>query len=308
VIARAPGKLVLSGAYSVLEGAPAIVAAVDRYVTADGVRAADLVTDEVRAAIEAGVIDRAPWFDASPLREGAADGTSRKLGLGSSAAILVASMAAVMGEREGDEAALRAAIFGLALAAHRAAQGGGSGVDVAASVFGGVLVAEITSGGGLDVRAHALPAGVVVEVYASPVASSTRALLARVRALAEADPARHRACLGAAGEGARAAVAARTVAALVRAVAAQTDALGALGEAAGAPIVTAEVAALREAAEREAGTFAPSGAGGGDIAFFVGAGATSEAFRKRAEGLGLQRIELATGAAGVAVRGLAALA
>ncbi len=33
--ARAPGKVVLSGAYSVLRGAPAIVTAVDRYVEAD---------------------------------------------------------------------------------------------------------------------------------------------------------------------------------------------------------------------------------------------------------------------------------
>jgi phosphomevalonate kinase len=301
VIARAPGKLVLSGAYSVLEGAPAIVAAVDRYVTADGGRPADLVTDEVRAAIEAGVIERAPWFDASPLRERAADGTTRKLGLGSSAAILVASMAAVIGDRFGDEGALREALFGSALAAHRAAQGGGSGVDVAASVLGGVIVAELGPEGGLAVRLHALPPGTTVEVYASPVASSTRALLARVRALAEADPARHRALLAAAGEGARAAVAACTVEALVRAVAAQTDALGALGEAAGAPIVTPEVAALRGAAEGEGGTFAPSGAGGGDIAFFVGAGATSEAFRRRAEARGLQRIELVIAATGVSV-------
>ncbi len=301
MIARAPGKLVLSGAYSVLEGAPAIVAAVDRCVTADASRPASLVTDEVRAAIDRGDIDRAPWFDASPLRERAADGTSRKLGLGSSAAILVASMAAVIGDRARDPAALRAAIFGPALAAHRAAQAGGSGVDVAASVFGGVLVATLSPGGELDVRPHVLPAGVVVEVYASPVASSTRDLLARVRAFAEADPARHRALLDAAGAGARAAVAARDVAALVRSVAAQTDALGALGEAAGAPIVTAEVAALREAAATEGGTFAPSGAGGGDIAFFLGAKATSEAFRGRAEALGLSRIDLAVGAEGVSV-------
>jgi phosphomevalonate kinase len=301
VIARAPGKLVLSGAYSVLEGAPAIVAAVDRYVTADGSRPADFVTDEVRVAIDMGALDRAPWFDASPLRDRAADGTSRKLGLGSSAAILVASMAAVIGDVLGDVDALRAAVFAPALDVHRAAQGGGSGVDVAASVLGGVLVVKTTPDGWLQPRHHALPVGAVVEVWASPVAASTRALLAKVRALAEADPARHRACLGAAGEGARAAVKARTIEALVAAVAAQTDALGALGEAAGAPIVTAEVAALREVAEAEGGTFAPSGAGGGDIAFFVGAGATSEAFRTRAEALRMSRIDLAIGAVGVSL-------
>ena len=59
--ARAPGKLVLSGAYAVLEGAPALVAAVDRYVVADTARAAELVTPEVRAAIGDAA---APWFDA----------------------------------------------------------------------------------------------------------------------------------------------------------------------------------------------------------------------------------------------------
>ena len=89
--ARAPGKLVLSGAYAVLEGAPAIVTAVDRYVTADPARRAELVTPEVSVALGA---EHAPWFDASELRE---DG--EKLGLGSSAAIVVASLATrVLGE------------------------------------------------------------------------------------------------------------------------------------------------------------------------------------------------------------------
>ncbi|MFT3772189.1 MAG: hypothetical protein QM820_42850 [Minicystis sp.] len=298
MIGRAPGKLVLSGAYSVLEGAPCLVAAVDRYVVADGARAADFVCDEVQAAVALGGVDRAVWFDASALREAGADGTSRKLGLGSSAAILAASMAAVMGERFADDEAMRAAMFPIALAAHRKAQGGGSGVDVAASVFGGVLLARLAEDGALSATAHALPAGTVIEVYASPVSASTRDLLKRVRALREADPAHHRACLDAAGAGARAAVAARTVAELVRAVAAQTDALGALGEAAGAGIVTPEVAALRAEAEAIGGTFAPSGAGGGDIAFFVGDAAPPAAFADRAAALGLARIALAVGAPG----------
>jgi hypothetical protein len=76
--ACAPGKLVLSGAYSVLEGAPAIVSAVDRYACCNSARPASLVTDEVRAALPSG---NAPEFDAAALR---ADG--RKLGLGSSRA------------------------------------------------------------------------------------------------------------------------------------------------------------------------------------------------------------------------------
>jgi phosphomevalonate kinase len=298
VIARAPGKLVLSGAYAVLEGAPCLVAAVDRYVVADASRPASLVTDEVRAAIEAGALTAAPWFDASALRETAPDGASRKLGLGSSAAILVASLVASLAERFGDERALREEICSIALAAHRKAQGGGSGVDVAASAFGGVLRADLGPNGALAVVPHALPAGTVVEVFASPVSAVTRDLLARVRSLAAREPARHRACLDAAGTGARAAVAARTVDALVRAVSAQTDALAALGQAAGAPIVTTEVSSLRALAAAEGGTFAPSGAGGGDIAMFVGGGPSSASFRGAAEARGLARIELAVGAEG----------
>jgi len=298
VIARAPGKLVLSGAYSVLEGAPAIVAAVDRYAVADGARAADFVADEVRAAVALGFMDRPVWFDASALREPVPGGQSRKLGLGSSAAILAASLAAARGDRFADEAALREAIFPQALVAHRKAQGGGSGVDVAASVYGGVLRVVLAAGGALEVSPAPLPAGTVVEVYASPVSASTRDLLGRVRALGERDPARHRACLDAAGEGARRAAAAGSIAALVSAVRAQTDALGALGEASGAPIVTPEVAALRAPAEALGGTFAPSGAGGGDIAFFLGSAPTPEAFRALAVAHGLARVALTVGAAG----------
>ena len=61
--ARAPGKVVISGAYAVLSGAPAISSAVSRYVIADTARPAELLTDEVRAALSAD--ESAPWFDAS---------------------------------------------------------------------------------------------------------------------------------------------------------------------------------------------------------------------------------------------------
>ena len=60
--ARAPGKLVLSGAYAVLSGAPAIVTAVSRYVIADTSQLAELVTDEVAAALAPGQV--ASWVSA----------------------------------------------------------------------------------------------------------------------------------------------------------------------------------------------------------------------------------------------------
>jgi phosphomevalonate kinase len=306
VKARSPGKIVLSGAYSVLEGAPALVAAVDRYVVADSTRAAVLVTDEVRTAIDAGVLPRAPWFDASALRERNADGSSRKLGLGSSAAILAACLAAVLGERCGnDVGGLRETIFPMALAAHRKAQGGGSGVDVAASVFGGILRVRRTpdSAGGLRAAPHGLPDGTVVEVFGSRVAAVTRDLLRRVSAFAEADRVQCSRLLRTAGEGAEAAAVAGSTEQLLYALAVQVDALTELGDAAGAPIVTPEVRTLRkDAAEEEAAAiFMPSGAGGGDIALWVGSAPSSVRFRERAARQGLSPVALALGAPGTTV-------
>ena len=158
MIARAPGKVVLSGAYAVLHGAPAIVTAVSRYVTANTSRPAAFVTPEVCAALGD---HPAPWFDAGPLREG-----DRKLGLGSSAAIVVASLGALHGAREPgiEVGALRRAVFEPALRAHAAAQGGGSGVDVATSVHGGTLSARRTEAG-LSVAPLAWPAGLHLEVW-----------------------------------------------------------------------------------------------------------------------------------------------
>jgi phosphomevalonate kinase len=291
--ARAPGKIVVSGAYSVLEGAPAIVAAVDRYATADAGSEASFVTEEVRAAITAGVIPRACAFDASPLRS--ADG-SRKLGLGSSAAILVATLAAMKGPPP--DPAARAWLFEAALSAHRAAQQGGSGVDVAASFHGGTLVCELAKDR-LVTRPHALPEGARVTILASRVSASTPELRGRVRAFRESDPSRYRALLGRAGAGARDAVAATTTEGLRAALAAQRDALAELGQRASAPILTPEVAELARVAEPLGFFVGPAGAGGGDVAIAVGAGALPPALEAAAAAAGLDLVDAHLGANGV---------
>lgn len=270
--ARAPGKVVLSGAYSVLHGAPAIVTAVARYVTADSSRPAEFVTPEVQAALRAG--ERAPSFDASKLRE-----AGRKLGLGSSAAILVASLYAL--ERDAapasSDAQLRRRVFPRALAAHRAAQGGGSGVDVAASCHGGTLSYALT-GSAPHIEVLALPAGLVVEIWCCPESSSTRQLIGAVNALAERD--RLMSAQAAAAERALAAAAAGDARSLITALSAQHRALVELGRAAGVPIVTGELRELQPAAEAEEGTLIPAGAGGGDIALFVGPRPSTPALRE----------------------------
>lgn len=306
MIARAPGKLVLSGAYSVLEGAPSLVAAVDRYAVADASRPADFVTAEVRASIAAGhlghlghpvTLVEAPWFDASALRASdPSGGPSRKLGLGSSAAILVASLAATAAP---DLPLPLDALFERALASHRAAQGGGSGVDVAASVFGGVLACRLAKDGRLSVKPHILPEGTVVEVFSSPVSAETRSLLAAVRAFRARDPFVYGALLARASSAAEAALVATTPSDLARAVALQARALGELGQLAGAPILPSEIATLAAAAETEGATVSPSGAGGGDVSIFIGPAPASRALLALAESLGLERVDLRIGAPGV---------
>jgi phosphomevalonate kinase len=300
--ARAPGKLVLSGAYAVLQGAPAIVSAVDRFVEADTSRPAERVTPEVAAALEG---EAAPYFDASALREG-----PYKLGLGSSAAILVASLAALALARRGESAAgslplsdreLESAVLLPALAAHARAQGGGSGIDVAAAARGGTLV--FTRGADApELRSVTLPAGLRIETWWSGEPAVTASLVGLVRALGARDAAQHAALLGAQADASHAAaraVAAGDAAGFIAALAAQGRALRALGDAAGANIVTAAAAALAAEAEQERATALPSGAGGGDVLIFVGLAPSSPRFRELAARHSHRLVPLALGARGV---------
>lgn len=291
--ACAPGKLVLSGAYSVLEGAPAIVSAVDRYVCSDSARRAELVTAEVLAALPP---EAAPAFDASALR--AAD---RKLGLGSSAAILVASLAAADTRSFDSEHALRQAIWEPALTAHRRAQGGGSGVDVAASTWGGTLIARRSAEQDLQLEPTPLPADLVVEAWASHVAASTPELLRAVARLRERAPAAHRSLLGrlcAAAERAADALRSGQTADLIAELSDQRAGFEALGQAAGVHIVTPEVARLARSAPAGAAVL-PSGAGGGDIVLWCSKQPSSPAFRELATELGHQLLSLRLHARGV---------
>ncbi len=298
--ARAPGKVVISGAYAVLAGAPAIVSAVSRYVTADTARPADFVTDEVQAAL--GPTGRAPWFDASELR---ADG--RKLGLGSSAAILVASLFALEQEREpglGAEQRLRR-VLELAQTAHRKAQGGGSGVDVAASTRGGTLVYQLGPSGA-SYRPVQIPTGLSLEIWTCPTSASTRELLAAVAEMAKREPETYAAAMGAqvlaAHDAALALAAGRQEPdAFIRALRAQTRALSRLGQAASVPIVTPELAELAPQAEREGGVLLPAGAGGGDIALFVGRAASTPELRAALENRAHRRLDAELSAPGVCV-------
>lgn len=285
--ARAPGKVVLSGAYAVLEGAPAIVSAVDRYVICDSALPAERVTPEVAAALPHG---SAPAFDASALRE-----AGQKLGLGSSAAIVVASLAAVSGGEHADDAALRRAIEEPALRAHRQAQGGGSGIDVIASTRGGTLVAKRWAPDVLEVAPVELPRGLCVEAWASGVSASTPELLRAVGRFRVESPVRYAelmSALGAAAQRAVDAVAAGSGPALVLELALQRELLGQLGSASQVPIVTPMVKSLAEWAKPRGAAVLPSGAGGGDIVLWVAMQPSPPAFWALAASHGHRRVRL----------------
>ncbi len=291
--ARAPGKLVLSGAYAVLQGAPAIVTAVDRYALADAGRSAERVTPEVKAALGESA---APWFDAGALREG-----TEKLGLGSSAAILVASLAARELAIHGPlgDAELRELVFARALAAHAKAQGGGSGVDVAAAAYGGTLSYRLALREPAVVRIE-LPRELVIETWWSGHAATTSDFVRRVRELGERDPEAQLELIGAqrdASERAENALLRGDATGFLAALHGQRAALGALGRVAGVPIITEEAARLAAVASPAA--VLPAGAGGGDVLLHVGLEPSTEPFRTLAATLGHRLLPLSIGARGV---------
>ncbi len=272
----APGKLVLTGAYAVLEGAPAIVAAVDRYATADVAAPADV--------------------DGRALH----DEAGRKLGLGSSAASMVATEAAMAAARGEDlhEAGVRSAIFRAVREAHARSQGGGSGVDVAAAVYGGAL-RYVASQTDASVRPVELPRGLVFAAFWSGTSARTSDLRARVDALAE--PARRSVfqALDAASHEAAGAVEAGDLTLFVSSARRFGRALEALGRAADAPIVPPSFAELGALAAREHAAFHPSGAGGGDVGVWLGTAAPSSTFLARAAALSMRRLDLGFDRGGV---------
>jgi phosphomevalonate kinase len=186
VVASAPGKIVLSGEYAVLSGAPAVCVAVQVraratvtaspdgkcHVSTPGFSGQDshAVIDAVCGGIRpASVIE----LDTTAFSvEGA------KLGIGSSAAVTVALTAALEGSTD---------VSAKAMHAHAALQGGsGSGIDVAAAIHGGLIRYEMSS---RSVVRLDWPDGLAMRVLWSGVPASTAAKLNRLAAQA-AQPSR----------------------------------------------------------------------------------------------------------------------
>ena len=125
-----PGKIVIAGEYAVLDGSPAIVLAINRGVRCDilagtGIRTPNGDTRYVEPILQQ-QSNRAHYFfqDWNPVT---CLGEAQKPGFGGSAAACVAAcLAANIPLKE-------------AFDFHRSIQGGGSGIDIAASIYGGML-------------------------------------------------------------------------------------------------------------------------------------------------------------------------
>jgi phosphomevalonate kinase len=292
----APGKIMLAGEYAVLDGGEALVMAVNRRAHArlgelpaepsPFLAAAARVVKEELGGERANLVARAV-VDSRAL----CDDSGAKLGLGSSAAAITAAIALAL-PPPGD----RKLLHRLAHRAHAAAQGGaGSGADVAASVWGGVLLCRPPDHAGdpLRVAPIALPADLVLVPVWLGRPADTRVLVAAMSDFARREPAASRELY------ARIAAAAADLAGALRASQAVTAvwaggvAAGDLGRAAGVEVVSEGHRQLTERAEALGGAAKPTGAGGGDVA--LGAFTSPEAaehFRADARALGMKVLDL----------------
>lgn len=307
-VATAPGKLVVFGDYAVLEGAPAVAVSVDVraraqvdvtggrdsvFIDVAGGKAFDFVAEPgaplvwtrespgERGTLVAAVIDtchelmhsRGPLpalrislkTDAFFTSRG---GSTAKLGLGSSAAALVALSGALL--RALGIQLERDSLLHVCHTAHRRFQGGqGSGIDVAVALLGGVV------GIRLDPRER-YPAVDGVDwpdgLYMMPVwsgeSASTPRLIERFFSYREADAeafARHLRNLTTFAEQADAAWRAGAVPEILSALVGYDNALRSLDYDAHIGINSEAHERMRGLAEHHGAVYKTSGAGGGDF-------------------------------------------
>ncbi len=325
--ASAPGKLILTGEYAVLDGAPAVVIGVDRRVTAAvgaGVSSPFLaaVAEELagRGLVDAARRAAQISVESAPLYAG-----TQKLGLGSSAAVTVAATALALELGDADiragaiaasttdgwgatsvlstvasatrEPVDQALVLAVASAAHASAQAArgsrGSGADVAAAVHGGVI--EFVEG---RVARLSWPDDIALVPFFTGIAAETGPLVAQVMRTRTEEIERALATIALRSVSAVDALAASK--GVIAAFAHAAEAFDALAAATGLPLVPACVRAAREAMTAFGGTAKTTGAGGGDVAVaFVPADADLDAVRAAIARAGGQPLDLSIDPDGV---------
>lgn len=286
----APGKLFTTGAWAILEGAPAVVLAVDRYALAsEGVPSER--PEVVAVARRAG--SAVPAIDVSALETG-----GRKLGLGSSAAAAVAAAAHALGTTD------RRAVFDLAFAAHADVQPRGSGGDVAAATWGGTVVVQ-RKGSATDVRQASLPSALVWRAFALPRSARTSDAIDRWNGRKHAASAAMKTLVTAAEAGAEA-IFAGDGTRWLRAASLHVEGLSHLALALDLPLVPYEVIQAREVLRQSPVrgdasdvVLLPSGAGGGDTVLWLSTRAPTDQEVASLAGAGLDLLDLRLDTQGV---------
>ena len=252
----APGKVVLLGDYAVLDGGVAMVAAVGR--RAEGAIVPRSTSPE---GVVKAVLDRVPHPAFDLARESIEidttsfhDERGQKLGIGSSAAVATVAAALTLG-RGGPDA------LSLATDAHRLATGGGSGVDVAASFYGGIIAAPRQ-----PARVRSLPLALSglhpFTLFAGKSASTARMVEACLASPRWPTHARELSRLS--DEGIEA-WSRQDASSFLAVVAGYGEAMDALGRDAGVEVVTQPIRSVMRLARDSGAAAKPSGAGGGDV-------------------------------------------
>jgi phosphomevalonate kinase len=325
--ASAPGKLFLLGEYAVLDGAPALLTAVDRRVTVTVAPSdddrwhlstpgldLDALTLEADGSIPAGLDGRTHTqlrvFDAVrtvvrctgalsiTIDSTAFFAAGHKLGLGSSAAVATALTAAL--SIAAGRSPSREEIRILATEAHRSAQRGtGSGGDVASSSYGGLI------GYVRDTAPTSLvwPQELEIMAVVTGTGSSTTDLVGKVADYAARDTAQYRADierLAALADQAQDAV--HSAEDFLRLASDYFSALVELDAHAGAGIVSEHHLRLHSLAADLGGVFKTSGAGGGDVGLvFARRGESAAQLAEAFAEAGAEAVPLGFGANGVTI-------
>ena len=310
-LARAPGKLVVMGEYAVLMGHAGVVAAVDVFATARHtphrgrirLDSGGLLQACIDEAVDTGVLLKAPKGGCEVDTTAFSDAHGRKLGIGSSAAAAVAFLRAIAPDLDVD------GLHAVAQRAHRRFQHGqGSGIDIAASVYGGLVhfrrhsdVADDVSASPLTLRLD--DAGVSTLVVWSGRSQDTRAFLPAVQRSQETSSATPALlAMASATVDFLQALSTHDGAGVIDAVEQAHGALVDLGAAAGIGIVSEPHAGIAAIARRHGGTAKPSGAGGGDVALAVCPRAEVSALTASLEAAGYPVLPIRLGASGAMVQ------
>lgn len=320
IAASAPGKVVLSGEYAVLDGAAAISMAVNRrarvaivagtrgqhsilapgYSSTEGLfRVVDEQIEWSTGAAEYALVE-CVWHELQPRTEGDVtlmldtrefldEVSGEKTGIGSSAALAVA-LAAALGSFCEPGVDLAAA----AGSAHRAFQDGkGSGVDIANSTLGGIIEYRMQQ----PPVALAWPEGLHFALLWSGVAASTAAKVGRLQ---QAQMRESRAALSAAAEQLALRWQAGEATALLQAYPAYCETLRAFSIDHDLGVFDAGHDDVYTCARDRGLVYKPCGAGGGDVGIVMGHDRSLvEAFADDHDAHGFRRLDVEIEQAGV---------